>query len=470
MVAWGGPASLDRGSERLRRAGLSGATSLVAQGFTIAAGIISVPLTVGYLGKERYGIWLTINSILQWAYVGSMGFAGNALVNRLSEADGREDRRQAQELVATAFWSLTGLALCMSMAFVALSGWIDWSSVFNTSSPPGELRIAMTLAVICYALTFPVSMIDAVYLGHQEAYVGNAWNVAGSLASLAALFLVTQISGGLPLLVGALFGVRLIVSVGNACYAFLVRYPWLRPAPRLATRRAFSSLMALGSRYFVAQVSGIGMFQSQPIIITQVLGSSAVAVFGTVQRLLTLPLLVVQALTFPLLPAYGEARARGDWPWIRRTLRRSVAVSALGSLCLLLPVTALAPLIVKWWAGADLVPGTAVTVVLATYVLPVCVLTPVSVMLYGLGRVGPLAKLTAANAVLNLALGIILTLHWGLTGMAISMAAAFLLVNPVGLLSEVRRAFRGVAAEAPGADSSVGEPPAPQREGGVPFV
>ncbi len=53
-----------RGVERIQRAGLTGMSSVMAQGITIAAGFISVPLTIGYLGEERYGIWLTINALL----------------------------------------------------------------------------------------------------------------------------------------------------------------------------------------------------------------------------------------------------------------------------------------------------------------------------------------------------------------------------------------------------------------------
>src|SRR3712207_2651433 len=107
----------NRGIERIRRAGLTGVTSILAQGITILAGIISVPLTLTYLGKERYGVWLTINSLLQWLYVSNMGLSGNALVNKLSEANGRDDRTTAQELAATAFWSLTGIAVLFSVIF-----------------------------------------------------------------------------------------------------------------------------------------------------------------------------------------------------------------------------------------------------------------------------------------------------------------------------------------------------------------
>ena len=58
--------SADPGRERYRRAGMTASTSYIAKGLTLLMGFVSVPLTVDYLGAERYGVWLTISSLLLW--------------------------------------------------------------------------------------------------------------------------------------------------------------------------------------------------------------------------------------------------------------------------------------------------------------------------------------------------------------------------------------------------------------------
>jgi hypothetical protein len=89
------PRNLDRGLERYRRAGITASTSFLAKALTILIGFVSVPLTVHYLGAERYGVWLTISSLLTWLALTDFGIAGNALVNVIAEADGRDDRQAA---------------------------------------------------------------------------------------------------------------------------------------------------------------------------------------------------------------------------------------------------------------------------------------------------------------------------------------------------------------------------------------
>ena len=112
---------VDRGRERYRRAGVTASTSYIARGLAILTGFVSLPLTVDYLGAERYGVWLTISSLLLWLALTDFGLAGNALVNVLSEAAGNDDRVAARQYTASAFWALVTIALVMGVTSIAPS-------------------------------------------------------------------------------------------------------------------------------------------------------------------------------------------------------------------------------------------------------------------------------------------------------------------------------------------------------------
>src|SRR6267142_4411311 len=107
--------SADPGRERYRRAGMTASTSYIAKALTLLMGFVSVPLTVDYLGPERYGVWLTISSLLLWVALTDFGLAGNALVNVLSEAGGNDDRAAARQYTASAFWALVSIALVIGV-------------------------------------------------------------------------------------------------------------------------------------------------------------------------------------------------------------------------------------------------------------------------------------------------------------------------------------------------------------------
>ena len=131
----------DRGKERYRRAALTGAASIIQRGLTILISLVSVPLTIHYLGPEQYGVWLTISSILIWLALTNFGLAGDALINVVSDAHGRDDKRAAQEYVASAIWSLALIAAVLGTITLLCFRYISWSAIFRTNSiPPRRAR------------------------------------------------------------------------------------------------------------------------------------------------------------------------------------------------------------------------------------------------------------------------------------------------------------------------------------------
>src|SRR5687768_8312192 len=77
-----------RARERQRRAMLASGAAAVAKVVRVLTIFASVPLAIGYLGAERYGLWLTISSVAAFLTFADLGL-GNGLLNAVSEAEGR---------------------------------------------------------------------------------------------------------------------------------------------------------------------------------------------------------------------------------------------------------------------------------------------------------------------------------------------------------------------------------------------
>src|SRR5712671_3319039 len=201
--------SADPGRERYRRAGLTASTSYIAKALTMLMGIASVPLTVHYLGPERYGVWLTISSLLVWVALTDFGLAGNALVNVLSEAVGNDDRESARHYAASAFWALVTIALVVGAVFMAAFHSIPWRAVFCVSdaTTTEELEWTCALVLMLFVINLPLSLLRSLYNAHQDGYLANIWGVVSGVVSLLGLIVVTRFHGGMPQLVIAVGGV-----------------------------------------------------------------------------------------------------------------------------------------------------------------------------------------------------------------------------------------------------------------------
>ena len=441
----------DRGLERYRRAGITASTSFLSKALTIVIGVVSVPLTVHYLGAERYGVWLTISSLLTWLALTDFGIAGNALVNVIAEANGRDDRQTAREYTASAFWALLAVSATIGLLLALGFHAIPWRTVFRVSSDVSneELNFACGLTLCVFVVNLPLTMLNSIYGAYQDGFVSDAWSMASNVLALAGLIVVSRFRGGLPALIVLTFASRALVGILNAIYLFAFRYPWLRPAPAAVHWTHINRLFSLGGQYMVAQLASLGIYQSQPFMITQLLGPSQVVIFVVAYKIIALPVDLAYLATAPFVSACAEAKARGDWKWISGAYRNaSLACIAVG-----IPITFgiafAAKILARLLAGPQAVPDWSVVVWLAAYTLVGSSLMMAGQVLSGLERVGTLAISLSLAAIGTIVLGIFFGRAWGLAGvaaaMAISKAAAFLPLQTY----QVRRVLRTASSSLP---------------------
>lgn len=92
---------------------------------------ISVPLTLRYLGTERYGLWMTISSVIAVLGFSDLGL-NNGLLNGISQANGTNDRELARRYVSSAFFfsrpSLLRLELSSSSHIAGYPGALCFGS------------------------------------------------------------------------------------------------------------------------------------------------------------------------------------------------------------------------------------------------------------------------------------------------------------------------------------------------------
>ncbi len=447
--------SADPGRERYRRAGMTASTSYIAKGLTMLMSFVSVPLTVHYLGAERYGVWLTISSLLLWIALTDFGLAGNALVNVLSEAIGNDDRQSARHYAASAFWALLTIAMIIGVAFIGAFHFIPWRAVFRVSDATSTRELEWTCALVLtlFVINLPLSLLRSLYNAHQEGYLFNIWSIVYGVISLIGLIVVTRFHGGLPQLVIGLSGVPAVVLLANAYYAYVCRYPWLSPAPSAVRWACVRRLLKLGGKYMIMQLAALGIYQSQAMIITQMLGPSQVVIFVVTYKVVTLPVDLAYMGTAPFISAFGEAKARRDWRWIRGAYKNATFASiALGVPLAAALALASKPLILIW-AGPSAVPDSYLILWLFIYAAAGISLMMAGQLLSGVERVEPLAVSILLCAIGCVVLGILFASWWGLNGVAFAMAASILVTLWPIQLYEIRRIFRAASAVSPAAES-----------------
>jgi O-antigen/teichoic acid export membrane protein len=236
----------------------------------------------------------------------------------------------------------------------------------------------------------------------------------------------------LPILVAALTGAPVAATALNTFHFFVVSRPDLRPRRRFVSRQTISRIVTLGTLFFVLQLVASVAFSADNFIIARTLGASSVPDYSIPQRMFSLISLMVAMLITPLWPAYGEAISRGDVPWVRRTLRRSLGLvfglAAVASTAMLL----IGHRLLTWWIGPRISPPFSLLLGFALWTLVECCGNTIAMFLNGASIVRFQIVVASIFGVTCLATKVYLTGRYGIVAVPWATLITYL---PIVMLS-----------------------------------
>lgn len=407
---------IGRSKERYRRVVLTAGSSFFYKGVTVLTGLISVPLTVNYLGAERYGLWMTISSAIAFLTFTDMGL-GNGLLNAVSKANGLDDRDDAAKAISSAFFMLSGIALSLLAIFWITYPYIHWDRIFNVTSDLAisESGPTMMVLVLVFLINMPLGIIRRIQMGYQEGYKNQLWLSGGAILGLIGVLVAIYLKAGLPWLVLGITGGPLFATLMNGTNLFVFSRPWLIPRWKNFRLSRSKDLAKLGLIFFLLQIfTAIGN-SADNIIIAQVLGASAVAGYAVIKKLFML-IMINQFIIQPLWPAFGEAMIRQDYKWAKRTLIRTLKLSLSIGMIIAFPLLIFGKPIISFWVGPEFIPSTSLIIGFFFWVLIISYVGTMSVFLNSGSLVRKQCVFFGAAAISSIMLQVVLVNLWGVAG------------------------------------------------------
>ncbi|MEP7040732.1 MAG: oligosaccharide flippase family protein [Chloroflexota bacterium] len=398
-----------RGAERYRRAALTAIASAAARIVSLATVLLTVPITLSYLGAERYGVVVTITALTAMLVFADFGL-GNGLMNLVAAAKGRDDQRAVRVSVSSAFFMLTGVAAVLAIPSYMLYRFVPWTSFMNVGPEHAdEVSTAVAIFLASVLVNLPLGIVHRVQLALQEGFVNSLWNAIGSIASIAGVLLAVQLRGDLSWIVLALVGGPVVANSLNWLWLFLVRHRDFRPRWSAATVSDGRRLARIGALFFVLQLSVAFAYQSDVVVATRVIGPQAATDYSVTFRLFMIVPTIVNMVLLPLWPAYSEALARGDGRWVLRTLRLSVLTALVASGFSSLVLIAFGSTILNLWVGSRVVASVPLLLGMGAWAVLSNVSTAVAMLLNGASvmrlQVATAITMAIASPVASIVLG-----------------------------------------------------------------
>jgi O-antigen/teichoic acid export membrane protein len=417
-----------RGDGRLRRILHGSASSLLQRGTALLVSAISLPLTVRYLGAQRYGVWVTISTTVVMLAAFDLGIS-NTLTNIISKAYAADDRGSARRYYSTAFWMSTGLSLLLMLVAMAVWPWLNWAMLFHVTEPGlgREIGICAAMSLAFFLLSLPLNLVHRVLSGYQQTQITNYFLLMSNILGLLAIVVVVRLRGSLVMLTMVYSGTMLMGNVALNAWVNLWDRRWISPHPGAVSRGAVRSLLQSGLGFFILQIAGLIVFNSDNLVIAHYLGASEVAPYNVTWKLAGYAAILQTAIYPSLWPAYAEAYARRDYAWVRSTFWMAVK-AAVGTCVLAMVVMVFVgrPLI-GWYVGPVAVPTRALLYGICCWTVLSTMMEMEACLLAALNRVRLQGILSIIAAVLNLALSIFLVKRIGSLGVVLGTILSYLL-------------------------------------------
>ena len=118
------------GEDRTQKLKRNVAWSTIIKFGQILIELAKVPILLTYLDTEKYGVWLTIVSILMWTHNFDLGL-GSGLRYKLTESIAQDNDSRGRGLVSTAYFSMGLIMLLVFIVVAPILSSLNWNSILN---------------------------------------------------------------------------------------------------------------------------------------------------------------------------------------------------------------------------------------------------------------------------------------------------------------------------------------------------
>lgn len=397
--------------------------SVIIRVVSIVVSFLIVPVTIGYVSAELYGVWLTLSSIMTWVSFMDIGFT-QGLKNRLTEAIAVEDWDRGKELVSTTYFMMLIIFIPVSILLMLLVPFIDWCGLLNVNGIYSDEVIKVMVVVLGFAcLQMIVNVIVSVVAAFQKVALSNSFSVIGNILSFFVIIALTKTCPPSLFYLSITFcSLPVLVTILASLYFF--NYSFNRVAPSFSRIRTglIRDLFGLGYKFFVINIQVLVLYQSTNVLLSYVSSPLEVTSYNLAYRYLNLAMMMFTIITAPLWPAYTDAYAKGDYEWMINT-RNKMQKVFLWSVLLAFVMIAISPWFYKLWVGDKAEVPFTMTVVVAFYVMAYCWMNLNGTLIVGMGKLKIQTILCVGGMLLHIPMSLILSLFLGPYGVLLSLTA-----------------------------------------------
>lgn len=408
------------GEARSYRIARNTALNFLGYAIPLLVGVVTIPLVINWLGKERFGILSLIWVVFGYFGIFDLGL-GLSTVKFVAEALGKGEARKVPEYLWTAVVIQTVFGLIGALVLVLITPLL----VQRILSIPQAFFSETRSAFYFMALSLPFVLVSVSLRGALEAAqrfdLVNAVKVPSSIVTNLAP-LIGMIFGlklpGIVLLLGANRILTLFVWAA-LCLRII---PGFRQGPVLH-RKTISSLVRFGGWVSVSNIINPVLVYLDRFLIGTLLSVEAVSYYTAPYEVITRLGIIPGSILMTLFPTFSAMKGSNERTKTEEIFYRSVKYLLVVMGLILVTTTVLSRTILRLWLGEGFArSSTPVLQILSVGFLASALAYIPFGLLLGIGRADLPAKFQLVELCVYVPLSWAFIKTWGIVGAAFAWA------------------------------------------------
>ncbi|MCE5177833.1 MAG: MATE family efflux transporter [Porphyromonadaceae bacterium] len=430
------------GSSRSKTVKVNIIGSFIIKGLSLLTSLTLVPLTLNILDSEKYGIWITIFTLVNWFNIMDIGL-GNGFRNKFAEVVALNNELKAKKYISTLYTSTVIVSLSFLIIYTLLHSFLNWENILNIPTGFDENISRIVFIIIgLFSLQFVFKNITTILLSLQKTAFSNIIIFVGQLLSFCTILLLSKLGYANLMTISIAFMMSPIL-VNGICTYFLFRTKLKKYLPNkiLVDKYSFNNMMNLGIKFFFIQITTIVMFSAGNIIIAQLYGPKQVTPYNIVNQFYQSGINIFSIITAPFWSAYTEAITKRDFSWIKNSINKLNKIWLLFALAVII-ILLFSPLIFNIWIGQKVQIPFILSFSFALYVIILSWTSIYAQFLNGSGKIKIQLYISFLQCVTNIPLAVFLSkvLDWGIVGV-IMATNINLILSAIILPIQTRKIF-----------------------------
>lgn len=407
-----------KGHERTIKAKKNVLLSFFLKAINIATGLVLVPLVLNYLDVTRYGIWLTLSSLVMWFNFFDVGL-GHGLRNKLAESQAKGEESLSRKYVSTTYAGIALISIGFFALFMLVNIFLDWSKILNTALvPKSELNLLAIIVFGFFSLRLVFKLISSVLLANQLPAVKDLIETSGKVLNLIIVYILLQTTTDKLLYLGITYSASpVLLLLIFSLILFMGKYKHISPHYRFVDFSLFNDLFKLSSKFFIIHIAFVILYTTDNMIITQLFSPAEVTPYNIAHKYFGIVMMGFMILVAPLWSAVTEAYTKGEFDWIKRAVKKLINIWLIAVIVITVMLI-MSNKVYHFWIGDKVTIPFILSAAWAFFIAMHSLNSIFVHVINGTGKIKLQMILGTTGSILNIPLSIVFAKYfgWGVTG------------------------------------------------------